>query len=137
MKRYIFLGMGGAFGALARYLIRNLDIFNRNQGFPYGTLVVNITGAFLIAFIMTLAFEIIEMDVDVRIGIVTGFLGGFTTFSTLTKEMYFLWLKGEWLAGVLYSFGSLFLGLIGVYAGVIFVRYFFRKTEATQEEADL
>ena len=137
MRRYVFIGIGGALGAVARYLIRNLEVFQKHLDFPYGTLAVNIVGAFLIAFIMTLAFEVIELDIDIRMGMVTGFLGGFTTFSTLTKETYFLLMNGHWMNAILYGIGSLLLGLLGVYCGVLVVRRFFRKSESLQEEVDV
>lgn len=134
MRKYVFIGIGGAIGAIARISLRGLPLFLNPLGFPLGTLVVNSLGAFLIAVVLTLAFEIMEMDVELRLGIVTGFLGGFTTFSTLTKETWLLMLNHKVFLALLYSIGSVVLGILCVYFGVQLVRRLFSTDKPEKEE---
>lgn len=76
----------------------------------------------MLALILTIAFEIWEMDESIRLGISTGFLGGYTTFSTLCKETVTLLNKGDYFSAITYITISTVLGLIGVYFGVIVAR---------------
>ena len=86
MRKYIFIAIGGMLGAILRYFIKNIHIYNYKEAIPINTLLINVSGSFLLALILTIAFEIFEFDADLRLGIATGFLGAYTTFSTLCKE---------------------------------------------------
>jgi len=77
----VFVGLGGFLGAIARFAIS--QTFNRNKAFPYGTLIVNLLGSFLLGFLV--GFKVADL---VYLFLGTGFLGAFTTFSTLKSEMW-------------------------------------------------
>lgn len=87
MKKYIYLGLGGLFGAVLRMIIKNSDKFMYKEVFPLDTLIVNILGCFLIALFMNICIELVEIDPDLRLGIASGFIGALTTFSTVCKEI--------------------------------------------------
>lgn len=117
MRKYVLIGSGGFLGAILRYLIKGIDVFNHPIPIPLATLVINLSGTFLLAFILTAAFEAWEIDPDVRLGIATGFLGAFTTFSTLCKETAVLLLGGNYLSAATYIAVSIMLGLASAFLG--------------------
>ncbi|WP_027626796.1 fluoride efflux transporter FluC [Clostridium lundense] len=117
MKEYIFIGIGGFLGAISRLLIKNIEMFNYSGDIPVNTLIINITGSFLLSFILTLALEGIKIDSNIKMGLCTGFLGSYTTFSTLCKETYNLFYKSYYFASI-YVFFSIVLGLLMAYLGV-------------------
>ena len=114
------IALGGAFGALARY---GLDewIGRRTGAFPWGILVVNVTGAFLIGVATELLGPRFEAG-WVRPLVVTGFLGAYTTFSTLSLETYRLLEDGSYGLAAVNALGSLAAGIGAVYAGVVLGR---------------
>jgi len=90
--------------------------------FPYGTLIVNISGAFLIGVLMTIFLEHVEVAPQWRLFFVVGILGGYTTFSSLTWEAYQLFSVGSIYQGCLYVGGSFIGGMAAVLAGVFLGR---------------
>ena len=115
--KYLLIGLGGFAGAVTRYTI-GLWVSNRFAGsFPWGTFAVNITGAFLLGLMtaMILGKEVME---PYRLPIMVGFLGSYTTFSTFSVETFKLLETGQYLLSVLYSLGSVLLGLSAVWAGI-------------------
>lgn len=91
MKKYIYIGILGAFGAIARYVFEKAPIIISSvsgplslhlQIFPINTLIINVLGCFALSFIIDLSFEKKHLSNALRLGITTGFLGAFTTFST-------------------------------------------------------
>jgi CrcB protein len=127
LRKYIYIGLGGCIGAVFRVIIENSHL-NGGKGFiPLNTLLINITGSFLIAVVLTLAYEVLEMEESLRLGITTGFLGGYTTFSTLCKETVNLINKRHGLVALEYVLLSIFLGLSAVYLGTIVARELIAK----------
>lgn len=122
MRKYIFISIGGMLGAILRYVIRNTPISYYHGNIPINTLIINVTGSFILALILTMAWEIKEFNVDIRLGIATGFIGSYTTFSTLCKEFTTLFLEKSYFSAILYVILSLILGIIAVYCGIIFAR---------------
>lgn len=122
MKKYICIGVGGFIGAILRVLIERIHIYNYKENIPLNTLLINITGSFLLALILTVAFDVWEIDADIRLGIATGFLGAFTTFSTMCKETVNLIGSGEYFSAVSYITISTVLGLSAVYFGIVVAR---------------
>lgn len=129
MKKYIYIGAGGFLGAGVRYAIKMLspDFASSNTGLlgigiPLSTLSINVLGSFLIAVVLTAAFEFGTVSINMRLAIATGFIGAFTTFSTLCKETVVMINRGNILGGALYILLSIGLGLGGVYLGNKVVR---------------
>lgn len=139
MRKYMYIGCGGFAGAILRYLIEQVRIQNYHENVPLNTLFINISGTFLLAFIMTLALEVWEIDADVRIGITTGFIGAFTTFSTLCKETANLMRNGDYFSAISYITVSTMLGLAAAYIGVVLAReigsLIIKKEEAPDTDA--
>ena len=111
MRTYWMIGAGGFLGSILRYLIRELQI-QLPSGIPVCTLAINLSGSFLLALIMTLSAERLKLDADVRLGITTGFVGAFTTFSTLCKETDVLIEAGAAVSAVVYVAVSVLFGLL-------------------------
>jgi len=118
LDRYLLVMLGGATGSLTRYVV-GTAIMNRVGGrFPLGTALINITGSFLIGFIMTALTERFDPHPYWRLLLVVGFLGGYTTFSSFEWETFGLMRDGgTWLA-FLNVAGSVLLGYAAVWLGV-------------------
>lgn len=122
MKKYIFIGFGGFIGAILRYFIKNIQLYHYSGVVPINTLIINVTGSFFMGLFLTIAFEILKIDDDIRLGVATGFLGAFTTFSTLCKDAFGLLKSGDYYSAISYITISTVLGLIAVYFGIIAAR---------------
>ena len=109
---------GGALGAAARYLINISPLGTATGKFPLGTFLINLVGSFLIGFLAMALAGRFESNEPLRLLVVVGFLGAFTTFSAFEMELYALVRTGEYITGVMYLFLSVFLGFVGVVAGV-------------------
>lgn len=127
MRKYIFIGAGGFLGAILRFWIKTIPLQNYKELIPINTLFINVTGSFILALITTVALEVLKMNVDIRLGICTGFLGAYTTFSTLCKEASELISKGYYFSSLSYIANSVILGLIAAYFGVIVAREVIQK----------
>lgn len=128
MTGVISVGLGGVFGALARYFLS--VPLNSGGWFPVGTLAVNLIGCFLLAFFLTIILEYLDGTCFMVLAVSTGFIGSFTTFSTLSVEAVELALVSpqHTLAyyGISLSFG-LFLAFAGRYAAQKLAGFFKRK----------
>jgi CrcB protein len=118
----IAIGFAGALGALARYGLEGF-VSRRSPGaFPWGTFVVNISGAFVLGLIFTLFAERFVAAPWLRSAATIGFLGAYTTFSTLSFESYRLIEDGSPLLAAVNMLGSCAAGLTAVYIGVVAAR---------------
>lgn len=115
---YVYVGIGGAIGALLRYTISLFFVIN-DTNFPYSTLFVNMIGSFLLAYITYGLFEKIKVKQLIKLAITTGFFGSFTTFSALSVETLELAQEGQILHALLYVFISLFGGILATYLGYL------------------
>jgi CrcB protein len=116
------VAIGGAIGSVARYLvgIGSGKLFGLN--FPWGTLIINIVGSFLIgAFVESFALKG-EVPQVVRVFLTVGICGGFTTFSTFSLDSYLLMDKGQWGPAAFYMIGSVIFSISGLVAGLHLVR---------------
>lgn len=127
MKKYIYIGIGGFLGAIIRFLIKNIHIYHYKELIPLNTLIINVTGSFILALLLTVAYEVLEMDESLRLGVAAGFLGAYTTFSTLCKEAAELFTNGYYFSAISYVTISTVLGLAGIYFGVVLAREFIIK----------
>lgn len=116
--KLIFIGAGGAFGAVARYLINISPLKDLSGGFPYPTFAINVIGSFLIGFCFIALTDRFEVGDNLRFAIMVGFLGAFTTFSTFELEIWGLFRDGRNLAVFAYIFLSLLLGFLGLIMGM-------------------
>jgi CrcB protein len=121
MDRYLMVLVGGGVGALARYVL-GAEIAARVGGrFPLGTLVINVTGSFLIGLLMTLFTERLQPHPNWRLLLVVGVLGGYTTFSTFEYETFRAVQEGGKWIGMLNVVGSVVMGYIAVWIGAAIV----------------
>ncbi|MHB1514266.1 MAG: fluoride efflux transporter CrcB [Acidiferrobacteraceae bacterium] len=122
MRNYLAISVGGAFGCVARFYLGRLipEIFG--NGFPYATLTINVLGAFFMGFLFIETLERVAITPAVRTGVLTGVLGGFTTFSTFSMEVVLLVQQGEAARAALYVALSLAMGLGAAFAGAYIAR---------------
>lgn len=120
--QYLWIGIGGFVGANARYIVGRFIGQHLGTSFPWGTGIVNLTGAFLIGMIVTLLTDRAVDDPVWRQLIIVGFLGGYTTFSSYTLEAVTMMQDGRWAPAVSYILGSNVLGLLACFGGIWLVR---------------
>jgi len=107
---YFWVGIAGSMGAILRYLI-GVSLFT-NSSFPYGTLTINLIGSFLLAWLTTNLFKRLSISPIIATAVGTGFVGSFTTFSTLSVETIKMFQAGNILWGLLYVLVSICGGLL-------------------------
>ncbi|MDQ0214008.1 CrcB protein [Oikeobacillus pervagus] len=116
---YILVGVAGAIGAISRYMI-GLWLVSNNP-FPLATLITNLFGCFLLAFLSAYFLKKVSLPTSFITAIQTGLIGSFTTFSTFSVETIQLFQNGEFLLSTLYVltslFGGLFMTKLGLYVG--------------------
>ena len=93
----LYIGLFGALGCLSRYFVSGWAYLLAGRGLPYGTLAVNVVGSFLLGLVMEGSLRSTLLSPEVRMGITTGFMGGFTTFSTFSYETVRLLEEGSLL----------------------------------------
>jgi fluoride exporter len=101
MTRFLLVCLGGAFGSGARYLVSIGAVALLGIGFPYGTLIVNVTGSFLVALLMHVGLATEMLSPELRLMLTTGVMGGFTTYSTFNYETLAYFREGAWGIAVL------------------------------------
>ncbi|CAN5490799.1 N/A [soil metagenome] len=109
---------GGAVGAVARYLINVSPLAGVFEKFPFPTFLINVTGSFLIGFLMIVFADKVAVNENVRMAVIVGFLGAFTTFSTFEMELYGLMRDRQLIMAFAYLALSVLLGFAAVVAGV-------------------
>jgi len=114
----LMIGVGGFFGAIARYLVDGWIIARTGASFPWGTLVVNLSGSFVLGLLFALAIERGVLPAEIRGPVLIGFIGAYTTFSTLALESWRLIEEGSYVLGAANLVGSMLLGIIAVLAGL-------------------
>jgi fluoride exporter len=112
------IALFGAIGTLARYGLQGLVQIRAAGAFPYGTLMVNLTGCFFLGLIGQFTLNRIVVPPDWRVAIAVGFFGGYTTFSTFGWETAKMLEEGEWLRAGTYIAASVFVGLFLSVAGI-------------------
>ena len=122
--KILSVAFGGAFGAVARYLINISPAANLFERFPFPTFLINISGSFLIGFLLIVLTDKVEVSDNVRMAIIVGFLGAFTTFSTFEMEVFGLIRDRQMIVAFAYLFLSIFVGFVGVLGGVALGRRF-------------
>jgi fluoride exporter len=118
---WLYVGIGAFLGANARYWVGGWAAERFGTVFPYGTFIINVTGSFAVG-VLAAFFAERGYSANVRLFLMVGFLGGYTTFSSYSYEALRLFEDGGYLLGALYLFGSPILGLAGCLAGVVIGR---------------
>lgn len=116
--KILSVALGGAFGAVARYLINVSPLASAFAKFPLHTFLINVSGSFLIGFLLVIFTEKYTENELLRLALTAGFLGAFTTFSTFELEIFELICERLFLMAFAYLFSSVLVGFIGVAAGV-------------------
>lgn len=114
----ILVAIGGAAGAVARYVVDGYVAERAAGAVPWGTLVVNLSGSLLLGLLFAFAVERDVLPAAVRAPLMIGFLGAYTTFSTLVLESWRLWEDGAAGLALANAFGSVVLGLVAVVIGL-------------------
>ena len=114
---FFYIGCAGALGALARYILSHVVSGRLGTSFPYGTLIINVTGSLFIGFILALTSHHV-LSTTAQSIIATGFLGGYTTFSTMSWEGVQLARGGRIGASLLYFGSNVVVGLFAASVGI-------------------
>ena len=122
--KILFVAVGGAFGAIARYLINVSPLANTFEKFPFPTFLINVTGSFLIGFLFVIFSDKFASYENLRIAILVGFIGAFTTFSTFELEMFSLVRQKDFTNALAYLFFSVCVGFGAVLSGIWLARKF-------------
>ena len=120
--KWLLLFAGGGLGSLLRFALATLVDTRAGPPFPWGTLAVNVAGCFLIGLVATLADARSLLTPPLRLFLVAGVLGGFTTFSTFGMETWRLIEDGELVSALLNPLASMGFGMIALIAGVLIGR---------------
>ena len=119
MKEYLLVGIGGMFGSIARFISSSYFLHAiPNARFPWGTFFVNILGCLLIGLIVGIIERFTQFNSEIRLLCITGFLGGFTTFSAFGIETLTLIREGSLVLALIYALSSLVLGISCAYVGL-------------------
>jgi CrcB protein len=118
----LYVALGSAIGGVSRYLLGGLVQRMLDTTFPAGTLLVNVTGSFLLGAIIRYALETPSLTPEVRAFLTIGVCGGYTTFSTFSYETMALLKDGEWARAGVYITASVLLSLIATFTGFALAR---------------
>lgn len=120
MKHLLLVGLGGFIGSVARFLVSKLNLSWHFLSIPMGTLTVNVLGSFIIGILVGISAKSDLISTDLRLFLMVGFCGGFTTFSSYSSENLMLLQNGQVVTVLIYTSLSILLGFLAVYLGYIF-----------------
>ena len=118
MDKVLWISLGAVLGANLRYWVGDWAAQRFGSGFPYGTLLINLTGSFLLGLIISMSMENFIIDPRLRLLLTVGFLGSYTTFSTYAYESIALISQGQWGLGLFNLIGSSLLGALFAILGI-------------------
>ncbi|MBB4347479.1 MULTISPECIES: fluoride efflux transporter CrcB [Rhizobiaceae] len=118
MTNILLAALGGAIGSVLRYLVGVFSVRWFGPGFPWGTLTVNVVGSFIIGLSVEMIARRFDASMELRVFIVTGIIGGFTTWSSFSLDTMVLFERGAITAAAAYVIGSLVVSFAAVFAGL-------------------
>lgn len=119
IKDLLLVGIGSGIGGICRYLISVLMGHAHNNGFPWGTFVANVAGCLLIGLLWGMTSRNQNISQAFSLLLMVGFCGGFTTFSTFSKEGMAMLQTNNYVLFTIYALGSVVLGIVAVGLGYI------------------
>jgi len=122
IKNFLIVGLGGAVGSMLRYAVQKFFQAQTTAAFPTGTLLVNIAGCFLIGILWSLVSRSLTWNDEMKLLLMTGFCGGFTTFSAFTLEGIGLLKENRTVLFVIYLTASVVGGLLATFIGIRIVK---------------
>ena len=118
IKNFLIVGLGGAVGSMLRYAVQKFFQAQTAAAFPTGTLLVNIAGCFLIGILWSLVSRSLTWNDEMKLLLMTGFCGGFTTFSAFTLEGIGLLKENKMALFLIYLTASVVGGLLATFIGI-------------------
>ena len=122
LKHFLLVGLGGAAGSMLRYLTALLTARYYAASFPLATFLTNVLGCFLIGIFIGLFWHSTQLNQQLRLLLVTGFCGGYTTFSTFSSENLTLLQSGHILTAIAYITASIAAGLLAIWLGLFIAK---------------
>jgi fluoride exporter len=122
METFLLISIGAILGANLRYWVGGWAANLFGTSFPFGNLIINLTGSFILGFFITLTTNRLFVDPRWRILVAIGLLGSYTTFSSYTFESINLITENQWIPGLFNLFGSAILGGLAVLLGIFLAR---------------
>jgi fluoride exporter len=122
VRTFWAIAIGAALGGVSRYYLASSIQQRLGTSFPWGTLVVNVTGSLLLGFVLRYALSTPAVSVEMRALLTTGFCGGYTTFSTFSFETAALLEEGQYERAGAYVLGSVVLSIVATICGLILAR---------------
>lgn len=122
IKQFLLVGLGGGIGSILRYLTSIWVLKRFSYDFPLATFLVNIAGCLLIGLIVGLSLRFQWIDQYMKLLLITGFCGGYTTFSAFSLENWGLLETGNYGSILLNIFGSVVLGILAVWGGLMLAK---------------
>ena len=122
IRLLLLIGIGGFTGSILRFIVQQATDRYLSTTLPVGIFLVNIVGSFLIGIIFGLALEKNVLSDEMRLMLATGFCGGFTTFSAFSFDNLKLLENSEYMHAILYSGGSVILGILATFLGIALIK---------------
>jgi len=119
IKNILLVGLGGGLGSILRYLTSVYTAKYYIGIFPLPTFIVNVLGCIVIGILIGFSDKAELLDSEMKLLLITGFCGGYTTFSTFSSENMFLYSNGYYATLIVYALSSVLVGLLGVYLGTL------------------
>ena len=125
MQIILSIAFGGAIGAVSRYMLSSFIQNLAGNSFPYGMLVCNVFGSFLLGILYDNLSKTSLFSDNIKLFIQVGILGSFTTFSAFSLESFLMFEKGDYSIAVIFILLSVILSILGLISGIYFFRVFF------------
>ena len=126
MNLVLFIAAGGAIGALGRYAVMTVASHLFGAGYPYGTLIVNLIGSFVLGGLVECLKHFSVISNELHVFLIVGVLSSFTTFSTFSMDVVVLMQRNEMFAAGLYVLGSIAVSIGGLFLAMVMFRQLFQ-----------